>query len=370
MGDIKDGNNRAAKTYDLTVQSDSLKTYSGLVDSQATLDTVTGTFKKSGIPLFSAFTGTEITKIQIYSNLYKGEMLFDYIALYEQPTLPETTITAPNAVKELAQFKVDVGLKNVHDAKAEDITVVYDTSLFEYMGSEGVVSNVYGNVYGTVINNVYHNASTGNIRFIISNPGEGNVLNGEASIARITFKAKNVTATGQIRITNASVSDTSGNKTIIETLSGTAVQVTERSSLPELISTINDIYTKAEEGIEDGAFIPGMLSGLKVALQQALASAQIVADNPNATSQETDAAILSLTNARNQFESKRIKSTTGDINLSQHISVGDLGMTVGYYGKTSSDPNWLAAKLADINEDGVVDTKDLAFISQRIARLH
>lgn len=350
------------KTYDLTVQSDSLKTYSGTVDSQATLDTTTGTFRKTGIPLFSAFTGTEITKVQIYSNLNKGEMFFDYIALYEESTGPEASLIAPAEVNALGEFNVDVGLANVNNAKAEDVTVVYDASLFEYIGTEGMTSGASS----TVVNNVYHNASTGNLRIITSNPGEGNVINGEAAIARITFKAKDVAASGEIEITNATVADAAGNETFIETLAAKSVTVIESSELLDLISSSTALYNTAEEGIANGAFIPGMLSGLKAELQQAIASAQIVADNGNATSQEKEAAISLLTNARNHFESKRITSATGDLNLSQNISIGDLGLTVGYYGKTSSDSDWAAAKIADMNEDGIVDADDLLFISQRI----
>lgn len=358
-----------AKTYDITVQADSLKTYSGSVGSQATLDKATGTFKKTGIPLFSAFTGSEITKVQIYSNLYKGEMLFDYIALYEQPAQPEVTITAPNQVTGNSEFNVDVRLNRVYGTKEEDITLVYEPNLFDYIGTEGIVNNVYSS---TVVNNVYHNALTGNLQIIASNPGEGNVINGDASIVRITFKARNVAASGQITVTNAIVADAAGNQTHIEILGATTVTVTatvmDKSTLLELISTTNALSISAQEGIENGAFIPGMLSGLKSALQQALASAQIVADNPNATAQDIDAAGLSLTNARNQFESKRITSTTGDINQSQHISIGDLGLTAGYYGKQASDPDWLSARVADINEDGIVDQDDLLFISQRITQ--
>lgn len=352
----------AAKTYDLIVQSDSLKNYNGLVDSQATLDTATGTFQKKGVPLFSTFTGTEITKVQIYSNFNKGEMFFDYIALYEQSAQPEATISAPAEVNALGEFNVDVGLNNANNTKAEDITVLYDANLFDYIGAEGMAS---GNS-STVVNAVYHNAPTGNLRIITSNPGEGNVINGEASIARLTFKAKNVPGSGQIEITNATVSDASGIETVIETLSTATVTVIENSALLELISSSTTLYNSAEEGIINGAFIPGMLNGLKAQLQQAISSAQIVADNSNATSQEKEAAINQLTNARNLFESKRITAATGDINQSQNISIGDLGLTVGYYGKTSSDSDWAVAKIADINEDGIVDSKDLLFISQRI----
>lgn len=352
----------AAKTYDLTVQSDSLINYSGLVDSQATLDTATGTFHKTGIPLYSGFTGTDITKVQIYSNLNKGEMFFDYIALYEQPAVPEATLIAPAEVNALEEFNVAVGLTNVNNAKAGDVTVVYDANLFDYIGTEGMTSGESS----TVVNNVYHNVATGNLRIITSNPGEGNVINGEATIARIIFKAKSVAASGQIAITNATVADAAGNETIIESSAAASVTVIESFDLLGLISSSTALYNSAEEGIENGEFIPGMLNGLKAQLQQAISSAQIVADNSNATSQEKEAVINQLTNARNLFESKRITAATGDINQSQNISIGDLGLTVGYYGKTSSDSDWAAAKIADINEDGIVDTADLLFISQRI----
>ncbi|TYP78989.1 cohesin domain-containing protein [Paenibacillus methanolicus] len=356
----------AARTYDLTVQSDSLKTYSGTVDSQAALDSATGTFHKTGIPLYGAFTGTEITKVQLYSNLYKGETYFDYIALYEASASPEAVITAPNQVNELEEFQVHVGVKNVTAAKAEDITVNYDANVFDYIGTEGAAS---GNS-STTIDSVEHEASTGSLRIVASNPGEANVIYGEAPVARITFRAKNVAATGQFAIANAAVADGSGNETIIETLAAASVTVSKSSALPGLISTTTALHNGAQEGVEDGTFIPGTLSGLKAALKQAIDEAQLVANKTDATTQEIDAAIRRLTAARDLFESKRIQPATGDINLSRQISIGDLGLAVGYFGKQSSDADWLSAKIADLNEDGKVDTVDLVFISRRITRVN
>lgn len=56
----------------------------------------------------------------------------------------------------------------------------------------------------------------------------------------------------------------------------------------------------------------------------------------------------------------------GDLNKDGKISIGDLAIAAGMYGKTESDPNWDQYRLADMNNDGVIDIEDLAAIASLI----
>lgn len=57
----------------------------------------------------------------------------------------------------------------------------------------------------------------------------------------------------------------------------------------------------------------------------------------------------------------------GDMNGDNHFSVGDLAMVASYYGKTSSDPNWIHLYMkADFNHDDVINVVDLAAMARLI----
>ncbi|NOV00585.1 fibronectin type III domain-containing protein [Paenibacillus planticolens] len=56
----------------------------------------------------------------------------------------------------------------------------------------------------------------------------------------------------------------------------------------------------------------------------------------------------------------------GDLNGDNKVSIGDLAMVAAWYGKTSADPNWEQYKIADMNNDGIIDIADLAAVAQLI----
>lgn len=60
---------------------------------------------------------------------------------------------------------------------------------------------------------------------------------------------------------------------------------------------------------------------------------------------------------------------SGDLNGDNKFSIGDLGIVAAYYGKTSSDPNWLTIyKKADMNNDGQINIIDMAAVAQLILK--
>lgn len=59
--------------------------------------------------------------------------------------------------------------------------------------------------------------------------------------------------------------------------------------------------------------------------------------------------------------------TPGDLNNDHRFSIGDLAIVSSYYGKKSSDPNWIDIyMMADMNNDGTVDVEDLAVVARLI----
>lgn len=60
----------------------------------------------------------------------------------------------------------------------------------------------------------------------------------------------------------------------------------------------------------------------------------------------------------------------GDVNDDGKISIGDLGMAAGAYGKTSSDPLWNELySRADMNGDNKIDIEDIAYIARKLLEL-
>ncbi|SDD68754.1 Right handed beta helix region [Paenibacillus sp. UNCCL117] len=56
----------------------------------------------------------------------------------------------------------------------------------------------------------------------------------------------------------------------------------------------------------------------------------------------------------------------GDLNGDGKISIGDLGILVGMYGKTDADPEWSLYEAADLNKDGEISLIDLTMIARKM----
>lgn len=107
-------------------------------------------------------------------------------------------------VQGLEQFTVDVKLKNASNIYAEDLTVFYDTTKFEFVSS----------AVGSAGLAFYHKgeATAGQHRYIIASQGRDYGINTNTAILKLTFKAKNLAGTGTIGISSGLVADSSGNE--------------------------------------------------------------------------------------------------------------------------------------------------------------
>lgn len=83
-------------------------------------------------------------------------------------------------IKVEEEITVDVYLNNVNKIYAEDFTVIYDQTIFEYIGCD----EIEGLKVVKAINN------EGNLRFIIASKGEEKSVDGSEIIVKLKFKAK------------------------------------------------------------------------------------------------------------------------------------------------------------------------------------
>jgi hypothetical protein len=117
---------------------------------------------------------------------------------------PTITVIANNRVLVSNEFTAAIASKEVKDVFAGDITVSYDTDLFEFIEAEALQSVVYI---------VYKNESTsGKINFIIACNGEPNVINGNTNLFTMKFRSRGKVGTGDIVVLNGLVADRAGNE--------------------------------------------------------------------------------------------------------------------------------------------------------------
>lgn len=99
-------------------------------------------------------------------------------------------------------FTMDISLSNADNVTAEDFTLQYDATYFELVSEELIDSNK---------SILHHNGKiTGEARYIVSSNGNGNELNGDASILRVTMKAKSTLGSSDITFKNALVATSAG----------------------------------------------------------------------------------------------------------------------------------------------------------------
>ncbi len=157
-----------------------------------------------------------------------------------------------------------------------------------------------------------------------------------------------------------------------ETALAEAKAVFEASKIPE--TGVNKDALKAAiddaQSVHDSAVIGtaagNYLKSAKDTFKAAIDAANAVFENASASQTEVDSAVTALNAAIAAFKASVITESTGDINNSTAIDVGDLAIVAYYYGADPSSENWEAAKVADINKDNKVDIEDLAFIASRI----
>jgi|GEM_PF-2628394 len=273
---------------------------------------------------------------------------------------PAVKITGISSVQPGSEFMLGISLDSViENVYAEDLTLSYDPSVFEYVGATSANENVI------VLRD--EDSGTGAVRIIAANVG--GVTGSSTPILNVSFKVKSEIAntSSTISLADAKLGVMPEGTIIQPDLGSITIYVggattVDKGALQAAIDEAEELYNNAVVGIENGNYWQADKDAFRAAIDEAKA----VLDDPDASQSEVDNARDSLIAAMEAFQASVITPTTGDLNNSSSIDIGDLALVAYYYGATSASENWEIAKMADINKDNKVDIEDLAFIANRI----
>ncbi|MGG5460547.1 discoidin domain-containing protein [Clostridium sp. B9] len=135
-----------------------------------------------------------------------------------------------------------------------------------------------------------------------------------------------------------------------------------KESLKEVIDEAKTLVDGAVEGVENGNYHLGAIEGLTTSTTEA----ERVYNDEAVEAEVVQGAIDDLQSAIEKFRSLIITETTGDVNNDGIINLGDLALVSKYQGEVNAD-NELSIN-SDLNLDGVVDSYEVEFISERILK--
>lgn len=270
------------------------------------------------------------------------------------------SLSVSSSVQPGATFTVGIELNNVvQSVYAQDITLAYDSNVFEYVSTEGANSNIQ------IVKEDKDTA--GKIRIIAANIG--GISGANTQVLNVTFKVKagvqNIS--GTIAATQAKLGVAPSGTVISAALDtksiavGTSEPDINKAALIAAIDDAQNLYDTAVVGDEPGQYP----QAAKDALLEALNEAKAIRDNQNATQSQVDSAVTALNTAVDTFKAAVNKSA--DINNDGSIDVGDLAIVAYYYGKDSTAADWTSVKIADMNSDNSIDIIDLAYVASKIA---
>ncbi|CAN7416650.1 NPCBM/NEW2 domain-containing protein [Paenibacillus sp. LjRoot56] len=274
--------------------------------------------------------------------------------------VPAAALSADSSVQPGSSFTVGVSLDNVtQSVYAQDITLTYDSNVFEYVSAAGANNNIQ---IVTV-----DKATAGKVRLITANTG-GGISGASTPVLNLTFKVKaGVQSTsGTIAATEAKLGVAPEGTVIQAQLGSKSISVgsigvvVDKTALTTAITSAQSLYGSAVVGTAAGQYP----QAAKDAFGAALNAANAVKDNQSATQSQVDNSVTALGSAVDAFKAAVIKSA--DLNKDGNINVGDLAMVAYYYGKNSTSTDWAAAKIADMNNDNKIDISDLADVASKI----
>ncbi|MFD0616161.1 carbohydrate-binding protein [Paenibacillus sp. GCM10027629] len=321
----------------------------------------TGTYiggNQNGAENFNGF----IDAARIYDTALSPSQL-QAIANEEEETgsVPVATWSDAGIVTAGQPFELKVGLSNItqivnKQVYAQDLTLHYDPSKLQF---ESVASLKDG---FQVIEQ--KETAPGQIRIVAASVGANVPAQGE--LLSFKFTAKSVTQATQTTVSVDRVVIAGGqghelqvggaSRDIQISIPSTSV---DKSFLNASIASAQAKYDAAVEGNGDGQYAIGS----KAQLQSAIDTARVTANDSNATQQQVDSAQAALDAAVQVFESRKI---TADVNGDGKISIGDLAIIAGAYGKQQGQAGW--NEKADVNHDGKVDIEDLAIVARAILK--
>ncbi len=233
------------------------------------------------------------------------------------------------------------------------MTIHYDPSALQYVGASSLLNDFV--VVGSA-------QAPGTIRLLEASTGTVSPVTGTLDLLVLTFQALDQTATTHVHVSDIWLSDQYGNEREVSSGSGHTMNIVASTE------TVNKFELSARIGEADSA-----LKGAKVldpaaprfgyypqsaidALNAALAIANTVYGQIDATQSQVDQASSALTQALAAFNAA----------ANQSAVIDDLVMLSENYHATSSAAQWQSIRLYDFNHDGMLDIMDLASLARRI----
>ncbi|RUT36510.1 hypothetical protein EJP77_05945 [Paenibacillus zeisoli] len=278
------------------------------------------------------------------------------------PAIAAIVLSADSRVKPGSSFNVAVGLNKLSQSVyAQDITLTYDSNLFEYVSAAGASD------YIQIVTE--DKATAGKVRLVTANIG--GITGASAQVLDLSFKVKPGArnTTGTIAVTEAKLG-VAPEGTVIQaapasksiTIGDVDQPVVDKTALTAAITNAQNLYDGAVVGTLPGQYP----KEAKDALGAAIKAATAVQDNQSAAQSQVDSATAALGSAVDTFKAAVIREVSADLNKDGSINVGDLAIVAYHYGKDSVGSDWTAAKIADMNSDNKIDITDLAYIASKI----
>ncbi|GMX63715.1 hypothetical protein Elgi_32150 [Paenibacillus elgii] len=277
--------------------------------------------------------------------------------------LPQSTLASSQQVTQGQTFDVKIGLTGVtqsvyQQVYAQDLTLHYNPMNLQLDSVTSLKDGLQ------VIDQ--KEAVPGHVRILVASVGANQGVLAQGDLLAIKFTVKPVTqaTSTTISVGNVTIANGQGNELHVSGASR-EIQISipsipvDKSLLNALIASAQVKYNAAVEGNGDGLYAIGS----KAQLQSAIDTASATANNPNAAQQQVDSAKAALEDAIQVFNSKKI---TADVDGDGSISIGDLAIVAGGYGKQQGQAGW--NEKADINKDGKVDIVDLAIVAKAILK--
>ncbi|MBP1965355.1 DUF7402 domain-containing protein [Paenibacillus aceris] len=272
--------------------------------------------------------------------------------------MPQSTLTGAQQVNAGQTFNLSMGLTGVtqsvyQQAYAQDLVLNYDPSKLQF---DSVTSLKDGfQIIDT------KEAVPGHIRIVVASVSGNQGVSAQGELLTFKFTAKSATqaTSTTISVGNVIIANGEGNELQVGG-SSSELQISvavDKSLLNSSIASAQAKYNAAVEGNGDGLYV----NGSKAQLQLAIDAANAVANNSNATQQQVDSAKVAMETAVQVFDSKRISA---NVNGQGGVTIGDLAIVAGAYGKQSGQAGWNA--IADVNKDGKIDIEDLAIVAKAI----
>ena len=270
-------------------------------------------------------------------------------------------LTADSSVKPGSSFTVGVSLNNLtQNVFAQDITLSYDSNVFDYVSTAGANSNIQ------IVTE--DKATAGKVRLIAANIG--GVSGVSTPVLNVTFKVKAgvQNTTGTIAATQAKLGVAPEGTVIQAALGSKSIAigkmdaVVDKTALTTAITNAQSLYDAAVVGTLPGQYP----QAAKDVFGMAINAAKAVKDSSSATQSQVDNAVTALNSAVDTFKAAVIKEVSADLNKDGIIDVGDLAIVAYHYGKDSGSADWATAKTADMNSDNKIDIMDLAYVATKI----